>query len=431
MDTARPIPSAHLLAAALLTAALVPQAPAQTLLGLDGSTLTAFEFSPAQGGVCPQPIPLLAACSYVNPTCGVPSPGPVPPGSFLGDIADDPVTDTFFLTDGLIIEQYTLDAPCVGPMACAPIQSFGAPSSMGPLTGMGYANTGGLIAALGSPLLWITDGRDIAGIIPGPPGSCTYTIAYGPCTIVLPNPGIMTDLTWDPDSGSLWASDSLGFVHNIDVLTCSWVSQLAVTQCGLGPGLTGIAFDGATPAGFPLPATLPALYVTDGAMVARIDISGSVAVPTFNNPVACTPTPGQLDGLALTQHGNTYGTNRVQARLRPFGQATTPSANFGVEVQFAPAGANAWFVLGFSWPGQGYFCPPITGAQTSVWVNPAPPGSVTNIGPLPGPCFALPLPIPAGVPPGLEAFVQIVFIPPGGPPAVDATNAVAVTVMLP
>ena len=427
--------SPQLLALVLVPALLAAHSPgvaAQTLLGVDGIGVTAWEFSASAAGACPAPLPTLASCPYTaSPACGIPPPGPIPPGSLLGDIADDPLSDTFFLTDGFLIEQYTLDTPCVGPMTCGPVQSFPAPSSLGPITGMGFDHTGGVVTPAGSPALWITDGRLLMAIAPSTAAGCTYTIVYGPCFPVLPPNNLMTDVTWDPNTGHIWACDSTGLIHEIDVFTCTLISSFSAVGCGLGTPLTGIAYDGGTPPTPPLTVAPPALYVTDGLVVARMTTSGGPASPTFASPSACTPTPAFLSGLALTQHGVTYGTNRVIARLRPYGQSTTPSSNFGVEVLNAPAGANAWFVLGFNFPGLGHFCPSVTGASTKIWVDPTFPGSVSNIGPLPGGCFALPLPIPAGAPLGLEAFVQIVYIAPGGPPAVDATNAIAATVMLP
>jgi hypothetical protein len=419
---------------AALSCALLLSVPvqAQTLLGVDGVSATAWEFTPSPGGACPAPTPFLAGCPYGTPTiCGTPGPGPIPAGSVFGDIADDPLTDTFWLTDGFIIQNYTEDSPCFGAMTCNTLGAFFVPSFIGPITGMCFDNSSPVSIGAGAGVLWLTDGRDIVGVVPPAPGSCNFTVAFGPCSVILPTGGIMTDITWDFSTMTIWASGSAGFVHNIDVLACNYLSTLPVTNCGLGPGLTGIAFDGGTPAAPPLLPSLPAMYVTDGLMVERLDITGAPAAPTFGAPVTCTPTPAFLSGLALTQHGTTYGTSRAVARLETFGNASTPSTSFGLEVYNAPAGDNAWLIIGFNFPGLGYFCPPITGASTNIWVDFTPPGSITNLGPLPGPCVALPAFIPAATPIGLELFAQIVFIPTTGPPASDATNGVAVTVMLP
>ena len=411
-------------------AALTSGADAQTLLGSDGISQTAWEFTPAFGGPCPEPAPLLAGCPYTVPFCGVIGPGVAQPGSFFGDIADDPLTDTFFLTDGFLIEQYTLDTPCVGPMTCGPLNTFPAPSFMGPITGMGFDNTGGVVAAAGTRLLWLTDGFSIAAITPGPVGSCTFTPVFGPCAPI--GVGQMTDITWDPGSGTAWVCDTSGRVHQIAPTGCTVINTFsAAPLCGLGFGLTGLAFDGGTPTLLPLPPSQSALWVTDGTAVGRLDITGAVAAPTFGAPVSCFPTPAFLNGLALTQHGFRYGNPRIQARLDTYGQASSPGPTFGLEVIAAPPGSAAWMILNFNFPGVGYLCPSVGAAGTKLWVNPAPPAIINFIGLLPPNCAPIPAPVGPGVPVGLEAYVQFVFLPPGGPPAVDATNAIAVTFMRP
>ncbi|RKY18648.1 MAG: hypothetical protein DRQ55_12775 [Planctomycetota bacterium] len=404
----------------------------QTLLGSDGSSMSAWEFTPAQANPCPQPTPLLANCAYNLPFCGTPGPSFAQPGTFLGDIADDPITDSFYLTDGFIIEQYTLDAPCATPLACAPLNAFLAPSFMGPLSGMGFDNSGGVVAPSGTPLLWLTDGMNIAAIAPGPPGSCAYTLVFGPCVPLIPGGGRMTDISWDPTTGTLWVCDAFGMVHNILPTPCTVLSSFsALAACGLTPGLTGIAYDGGTTPAPPTPPALPALWLTDGLSMGRVDITGAPAAPTFGAPNACFPTPAFLNGLALTQHSFGYGNPRIFARLDSYGQASTPGPTFGLEVYGAPTGANAWLILNYNVPGPGYLCPSVGGAGTKLWVDPTPPGSISNLGPLAGSCVALPAPVPGSLPIGAEAYAQIVFVPFGGPPAVDATNAIAVTFMQP
>lgn len=404
----------------------------QTLLGSDGLNMAAWEFTPMTGGPCPEPLPLLAGCPYTVPFCGLVGPGPAQPGTFFGDIADDPLTDTFYLTDGFVIEQYTLDTPCFGPMTCAPLNAFGAPTLLGPLTGMGFDHTGGVVSALGSRLLWLTDGLRIMAIRPGIPGSCSFTTVFGPCTPPIPGGGRMTDITWDPTTGTLWVCDTLGQVHNIAVPGCTILSSFpAVGACGLSPDLTGIAYDGGTSPAAPLPFALPALWITDGNTVARLDISGAPAAPTFGAPISCFPSANFLNGLALTQHGFQFGQNRVQARLDTYGQASTPGPTFGLEVFAAPFGANAWMILNYNFPGPGFFCPSVPAASTQLWVSPVAPGTITFLGPLPPNCAPIPAAIPPGVPIGLEAYVQIIFTAGASPPAIDATNAIAVTFMLP
>jgi hypothetical protein len=70
--------------------------------------------------------------------------------------------------------------------------------------------------------------------------------------------------------------------------------------------------------------------------------------------------------------------------------------------------------------------------KSPAWGSTTPAGAIiNNLGPLPPGCTPIPLPVPAAVPVGLEVFAQFVFLPVGGPPAVDATNAIYATVMLP
>ena len=416
----------------LLVAAPAPTAGAQTLLGVDGTAGLAWEFSPASGAPCGQPFTTLASCPYSTPSCSPSFPLPFSLGTILGDVADDPLTDTMFLTDGITIEQYTLDTPCGGPMGCSPLNAFLPPSSMGGITGMCFDNTGGVVAPGGTPLLWITDGFALAALVVGPTFSCTYSVAFGPCLVTPVGIGPITDISWDPNSGSMWACDVSGMVHNISLPSCNvGYSFPAAPACGLTTLLQGIAYDAGTPTLPPLPPSAPTLYVTDGLVVARLDVTGLFGTPTFGAPVACTPTPAFLSGLALTQHGNSYSFPRVLAYLDTYGQASTPGPTFGVDVYNAPAGANAWFILNFNFPGPGFLCPALGAAGTKIYVNPTPPAFINNIGPLPPGCVSIPLPIPSGAPVGLEVYIQIVFIPTSGPPAVDATNAVATTVMLP
>ncbi|MFT7462406.1 MAG: hypothetical protein ACI9EF_000746, partial [Pseudohongiellaceae bacterium] len=405
--------------ALLVGAALSPLTNAQTLLGSDNINLQAWEFSPSPANPCVQPDPFVVSCPISSPICGNPSPGFAQPGQLWGDIADDPLTDTFYLTGGRIIEQYTMDTPCVGPLTCAPLNSFPAPSFMAEITGLGFDNTGGVVAPAGTPLLWLTDGVQITAITPGLPGSCSYTVVFGPCSPTgMPAGERMTDLTWDPSSGSLWVCTDSGRVHNILPTPCTVASTFTTALCGVATmPLTGIAFDTGTPALAPLVPSTPTLFVTNGTIVQRMTTTGGLPVATFGSPTPCTIAPSFLSGLALTQHGGTYGSNRINAKLNTYGQSSTPGPTFGLEVTNAPAGFNAWLILNFNFPGTGFLCPPAGIAGTKVWVDPTPPGVVTNLGPMTSSCTPIPLPIPPAVPVGWEAFAQVLFLPVSGPPA--------------
>ncbi|MCB9896532.1 MAG: hypothetical protein H6825_00885 [Planctomycetes bacterium] len=415
------------LAAGLLLGA-APFVPAQTLLGSDGVGVLTWDFTSAPGGPCGAPTPIVTPCPHGVSVCpGVPPLGIAQPGTFWGDIADDPITDTIYVTDGRSIGAFAGDTPC-GAAACAPYTTFLLPfAAMGPLTGMG-CDASGLFTG-GAPLLWITDGVFIAGIVPPPPGACAPVgVIFPPCPIPVAGT-FATDVSYDPAGGLLWMSFAAGFVQGFAVPGCGLATPpIPVGACPLG-ALTGLAIDTSTP-NFASPVT--AAYVTDGATVAYIDLAtGAPAPATFYTPVTCNPTPAFLDGLALSQHGVHYGKSRLNARLDTFGQSSSPGPTFGLEVTGAPSIGTSFLILNFNFPGPGFLCPPLPGVGTKIWVDPTPPGAVISL-PAFGPaCTPIPLPIPAGTPVGLEIFAQMVFVGPGGPPALDATNGVAATIALP
>lgn len=399
----------------------------QVVIGHDALGGSIVEFSTTPGGPCGAPVPSLTSCGGGLPPCPIPAPGPVPAGSLLGDVADDPLRDVLWMTDGFIIGEYTGDGPC-GVGSCTITQTFPAPPGFGPILGMG-ADVSGTFTG-GAPLLWITDGASLAAIIP-PSGCATPTFFFPPCPAPTASGGPITDMSYDPSTGTLHAVEAGGFLLSFAAPTCTWsAAPIALTACGLGPGLTGIAFDTNTPvfSGGP-----PAGYVTDGTTVAYVDLAtGLPAPPTFYSPVACTPAPVPfLSGLAMAQRGVQYGTSRFGASLTTFGQSSSPGPTFGLELTGAPAGDAAWLLLNFSFPGPGYFCPGVPGVGTTIWVDPTPPGSATNLGPLPSSCVPIPLPIPSGAPTGLNVFAQFVFLPSSGPPASDATSGLCFTLGAP
>lgn len=412
---------------ALLVAA--PEGAAQTLYGVDQGGLL-WEFTNSPAGPCPAPTPVRTPCSHlVGPCAGVPVLTPAMPGTILGDVADNGLSDTIWITDGRVITEFAARGPCGVPAQCTPLRSFLAPTIMGGITGMGMDPSGTFTG--GIPTLWITDGVLIMGVgVPAAP--CGLPTAFvGPCPS--PVPSLLTDLTWDPFTSSLWASDTAGFIHHILVPGCTLAGSFPVAPlCGFTAGgmLTGLAYDTATPPTFPL-AGPPSFFVTNGTTVAYVAAGGGPAPARFYAPTACTPTNSFLAGLAMPSHGVTYGSQRVLARLTSTGQTTAPGPTFALEVTSAPPGTNAWFLLNYNVPGPGFLCPAQPGVGTKLWVDPSPPALLSNLGPLPGGCVSIPLPIPAAAPPGLQGFMQLVFIPVGGPPAVDATNGLAVTISLP
>lgn len=423
-------------AALFVLCGIVPMAFGQTLYGIEGGNAQLWEFTTAAGGPCNAPNSIANACNYIVPICpNVPPPGPIipPPNDIHGDVAVNSQTNSVFLTDGFIIQEYVADTPCGVPAPCTPINAFFVPPGlgMGPINGMGMDEWG--VRTGGVPTLYITDGLLIAGVSPTPPGSCiSPPVVMPPSPLVPPIPALLTDVTWDPQTGTLWACDTAGMIHNIAIGpgVCPVLTSFPATNCNLVPPLQGIAFD--LGSGGPFSPGIPALYVTDGFVVEYLDVTGAPAAPTFYSPVTCSATPAPLHGLAYASNGVGYGFPQVNARCGTFGQSSTPGPSFGIEYSGAPAGALTVLIMNTSvTPAPPpFFCPPILGAGANIWVNPAPPAFVFVVGgALPG-CVPVPLAIPPGVPTGINVFFQWVFLNPGAI-AVDATEGCEFTITLP
>lgn len=417
-------------------------ASAQKLYGLNGPAGLVWEFSSLPAGPCaaPAPMPPTAFPYIAPPPCGGPVAGPTPfpgPGSF-GDIASDRLTDTVYVCDGFVIEQYAEYSPLTTVAAGTPINSFPVPAILGlglPITGMGM-DSGGVTTG-GIPTLYITDGIAIVGIVPSPPGSCgpaAISVAPFKSPFVTPPGTLLTDVTVDPASGSLLACDSIGMIHSVfpGGFPGPFGFIPAAAGCGMGPFLEGIAMDLATtPSLFGTP---PAFYVTDGFTVTYQDVFGTIAGPTFYTPTPCNPTPAPLNGLAYASHSVSFGAPAGPATLSSFGQSSAPGPTYGLEVKGIPAPSFLFLVSGTNVPGPGFFCPPLAAVGNPLWVNPfVAPGAVTPLFFAPGPTAVIPAPLPAALPPGLEVYLQV-FLDltpgaPGGPWL--STNAVDMVVTAP
>jgi hypothetical protein len=281
--------------------------------------------------------------------------------------------------------------------------------------------------------LWITDGKEIAAIEPPAVGSCLPPNILMQPFIVPGIAGPLTDVSWDPVSQSIWPCDNQGNVHNIDVVSggCNIVFTMQPSVCSLMTALTGIAYDTATPA---FTGSGPALYVTDGNMIAYVDaFSGGPATPTFYAPQTCTPTPFKLTGLAHSQHGIEYGAPLVSSRLGSYGQSSSPNiGGYGYEIHNNVGTAATYLLLNFNVFGTGYQCPPING---TLLVNPT-NWWVISLGTLPVGCTPINFNIPPGIVSGLEVYGlevygQAVLKVLNGPVIVDWTNGHAVTISLP
>lgn len=422
--------SRTLLLTAALVAAAAPLSDAQTLLGVDGTAAVAWEFSSAPGGPCGAPNPNITATPYAGSVCTTVNPmGFVQPGSLWGDIADNPLTNTYFVTDGFVVHEFNRRGPCGVPAQGSLVNSMnGAGITGAPILGMGMDPTG--LSTGGIPALWFTDGAFVWAMAPSAPGSCApLALVVPPCGVPTVGAAPLTDITVDSMTGRLMACDAAGFIHHFGPGCAIVMPPVFVGGCS-GGALTGIAFDTSTVSA--VTGAPPAAYVTDGFSVDYIDpFTGAPAAPTFYTPVNCFPTPGFLSGLALTQGGVEYGFSRANSRLTTFGQSSSPGPTFGLQIDFAPPGTNGFLILNFNFPGPGFFCPPLPGVGTNIWVDPTAPGTVIPLGPMGPGCLPIALPIPPAVPTGLQLFAQAVFIPTGGPPAADATNGIEASISAP
>lgn len=420
------------LSALVITGLTLPSAHGQKLFGGDQITGGLTVFTPASGGTCPQPDSDRDIC-----TLGVVCPGAVPPGPTVGtlhgDVATNRLTNTVFVTDGATINEYAGDKSCsVSTLKCTPIDNFRAPSFMGPLTGMGIDSSGGTITPVGTAVIWVTDGIVITGLVQAA-GCLPPTVVSGPFLPAVGGPsGTLTDVSWDPLTGTLWLCDSFGLVHNIFIGGGSASPSFLITGtfCGLAAPLTGLAFDTSTTATAPIPAGAPKMYVTDGSTVAYITAVGTPGGGTFSNPKTCTPTNHLLNGLALAGYGLNYGTPRVSATIGSFGDSSTPGPTWGLELRSATVGHGMWLVYNYDFPTPGFYCPSQPGLGTQFWVDPGFPGGVIFLGSVTSGCTAVPLPLGAGLPVGLTVFTQfLTSFPTGG--VSDATGGLAFTVRRP
>lgn len=420
---------------------LAPSAQAQKLYGLNGAAGLVHEFTLLPGAPCGQPTPTLVTWPYlVPPPCALVLPGPTPPpgpGSF-GDIAANSLTDTVYVCDGFMIEQYSEFSPLAGTVSGGPMNAFPVPfvgPAIAPVTGMGMDEAG--ITTGGIPVLYLTDGALIWGIAPSPPGSCLPApVVVPPFASPFPMPAavILTDVTLDPGTGTLLACDSGGFIHSIAPggFPGPYGFFPVVAPCPLGAGLEGIAMDLATtPSAF---GFLPAFYVTDGFGVAYVDVTGGPAAPAFYTPVPCNGAPAPLNGLAYVNHSVAFGAAPGPAGLSSFGQPSSPGPSYGLMVTGVPAPAFAWLLYGTNVPGPGFFCPPIPAVGNPLYVDVfTPPGAVLGLFPVGPGATPFPAAIPPALPIGLELYLQVFLdltpASPGGPWL--STNALDLVITAP
>jgi hypothetical protein len=379
-------------------------APAQTLYTVDATTGVVDEITGPPGAFGYPNGPLVSSF-VMNPAYPCPVPGPFTPAA-RGGIANDPILDHVFVTDGSVVAEYSMPGyPVNGWLSTAPIG--------GPITGLAFDPASGVLYVAGSAL--------IAGIAPSAPGSCA------PGAVVEPPwmPGVgqpISGLTWDPVTASLWAIDVAGDVWSIPVggaATFAW-SAIPDPVCGMlgaaGPP-TSISYDATTPnAATPLPA----FFISDGAVIVHTQLGGAPAASSFAMTTPClTPVAGtgMLGGVVSTGHGVRFGTGSDPAGLAPpemlvVGQFVSGAAKGGsVSIYMVGADQTPSFAALFAaigppiGPAPGA---PLTGLGGNTILLPLANPLLDPIGPLPvlGGGIGASAALPPGVPAGTQVFLQ-------------------------
>jgi hypothetical protein len=385
----------------LVAALLLAASPlsAQSLYGISGGaaiTSTVLEFTGPPAGPCGYPNgPLLGAFpTFVPFLCPTVGPTPLPPAIF-GDVAHDHITDLVWATNGPMITAYT--------PAGVPVTSFPVPPPLGLLTGLGFNSAAGI--------LWMTDGALVMPIVPPGPGCVPPLLIVPP--FPSPSPGVLTDIDWDPFTGTLFGCDVLGFVTNMTAAGAIGPFGIFPVLGGclppLGPPLQGLAVDTATPSIFGVPLEL---VVTDGFALHRIAPPAPGGPPTFYMPLPCSPGPGPpISGLAFALHGITYGAgcNTLGGPIPAItmtGNSTTPGV-IAINLAGGPPGGLAFLVFDIA-PA----CPPLPFKGCPLYAAP-----VFLFGPFPIPLLGgivLPAAIPPGTPIGAGVYLNWVCRQPGG-----------------
>jgi len=383
-------------AAALVGAASF--ASAQTLYGISAGavgTSIVTELVGPPGGACayPTPVGLPPFATFVP--FGCPTVGGLPIAGILGDVAHDLVTDMVWATDGPTVTGWYTPAGL-------PASSFPTPPPLGLLTGLGCNSAAGL--------LWMTDGVFVMATFLPAPGCAPPPIAVPPFPTLSPGP--LTDIEWDPSSGTLFGCDALGFVTNMTpagALGPFGIFPVPACAPALVPPLQGLAVDTATPSILGPPLTL---LITDGITINKVAVPGAIAPPTFYFPVPCWPAAAPiLKGLAFALHGVNFGmacstTGAAVPAIGSAGNSTTPGV-FTITLAGAPAGMLAWLLV--DTVAQ---CPALAFKGCPLYAAP-----VFLFGPFPippGGAIALPAAIPPALPPGILVAAQWVCTQPGG-----------------
>ena len=396
---------------------------AQTLVTYDGVGAFGEFAGPPDPTVCGYPYgPLGTAFPPGSFGCG---PGllPIPAGSpsMPGGVAYDSVTDSIFVSDGFVVEIYAAGTGLF-------VDAFTSPL---PVTGMGFDSAAGL--------LWATDGLALVyamGVPPAPACGAPAPLVFPPFPV--PTPAPLSGIDWDPLSGSLWAVDQLGLVHNF--LPGGAPGPISAAPypavpgpCWPGPGTypyLRLAVDDASPFG---PGHL---YLTDGFTVSSILPGGAPAPPTFAFPgpmgAPCFPTAMPTIGLAFAPHVVTYGKGVDPDGLPApvigaTGATTTPTFGMTITLSGAVSGAPAFLVYSTA-PA----CPacPLFGVLSLLSAT----SPITILGPFPTSAIGnvtLPIVLPGGLPISLNLYAQWFVVKPLGPSLVQSSDALSLRLALP
>lgn len=336
---------------------LAPAPEAQRLVGYDAGGRV-FEFPHPIGGPCLGPSDPV----YQFPTGGTLGtctlPGAAAPG--LGDIGVDTINDTYWVTDGFALGEYTASGFA--------ISAYNGPfGSLGPLTGLGVDT--------GNGILWATDGVFFQGFtLPFSASGCFATLTPTGPALPSSSSGVWTtDVEWDPDIGELWFSEWGGY-FSLQTNGSPGLAPTGVFGCGIPvTNLQGIAVDRASVA---TGALNPVIHTTDGLTVAQDEYACCPATNSVKvyDTSTCFPAPGVLNGLSYTVRPNHYGTPSwcipgSTPSQTTAGQSVVGNTNFAYILENAIPGSFP--ILYWS---TAPFCPQITivlggNCPLDLWLN--------------------------------------------------------------
>lgn len=399
--------------AALVALGLSCPAFAQRLVGYDAGGFV-HEFPSPAGGPCNAPTDPVISFATGGTLGGCLLPGAAPPG--FGDIGVHTLNDTFWVTDGAALGEYTRFG--------VPLSAYNGPwGALGSITGLGVDTTGGL--------LWATDGTFCQSfVLPATASGCIVTLTpSAPAFLCTITGAPTTDVEWDPNFNVLWFSE-FGGTFALTTAGLLAFPLFPMFGCGLPLGpLEGVAVD---TAGVVTGSPIPLVYATDRASIAYDAQSCCPTPPTSKiyPSATCWVTPGPLQGLSYTARPNHYGTTTVcipgsSPVLEARGQSVIGNTNFAFELTGTVPNAFPFLLYDFSPLCPGFTFPWIPGCALTLWVNTKPPFSmpVTNaFG-----ASTLPAPLNASLL-GACIYTQVFVF---SNPNADLTDALEVIVTLP